>query len=332
MVRVRRIGLVVAPLVVGAALLGVSVQPGPATADITADGLVRADPVWAPITGGSGTPTTAPSPTPTSGGGPTPSPSPTAPPTAAPPTAAPANGSSSATAMPVGNVVANGRTWVQSYAEDFTRDAPLGTVLAKYPAIQAYDGQRDTSGQGLYAPNKVLSVSDGSLDFWMHSENNQPLVATIMPDGYAPHTTGRVSIRYRTDTVRGYKFVGMFWPSSDSWNDGEIDWPEGDLGGRVRPVSAVPGSYNAATGNMTFMPSTQQFAATTQSDWHIATTEWDKTAVRFYWDGALVASVSNAVPTKAMRVTLQAETFIGEGTVPKDTSGHVDIDWISIWN
>jgi beta-glucanase (GH16 family) len=203
-------------------------------------------------------------------------------------------------------------------------------VLSAYPAIKAYDGQRDTSGQGLYAPNKVLSVSDGSLDFWLHSEAGQPLVSTIMPDGYAPHTTGRVSIRYKTDVTKGYKFVGMFWPSSDNWNEGEIDWPEGDLGGRVRPVSAVPGSM--ANGNMTFMPTTQQFAATTQADWHIATTEWDKTAVRFYWDGALVASVPNAVPTKPMRVTLQAETFIGQGTVPAASSGHVDIDWISIWN
>jgi hypothetical protein len=235
--------------------------------------------------------------------------------------------------MPVGNVVANGRTWVQSYAEDFTKDAALGTVLAKYPAMKAYDGQKDTSGQGLYAPNKVLSVANGSLDFWLHSEANQPLVAAIMPDGYAPHTTGRVSIRYKTDaTGKGYKFVGMLWPSSDQWNDGEIDWPEGDLPGRVRPASAVPGSYNAATGNMTFSPATQQFAATDQSDWHVATTEWDKSQVRFYWDGALVASTTTGVPTTAMRVTLQAETFIAQGTVPKDTTGHVDIDWISIWN
>jgi len=231
--------------------------------------------------------------------------------------------------VPTGNVTSNGRTWVQTYHEDFNTPAALGKVLTAYPQMQAYDGYRDTSGLGLYSPAKVLSVSNGVLDFWLHSENGQPLVATIMPDGYDPHTTGRVSIRYRTDAATGYKFVGMLWPSSDNWNEGEIDWPEGDLGKAVRPVSAQPGTY--ANGNMTFSPAVQQFAPTDQNGWHTATTEWDKTAVRFYWDGVLVTTVTNAVPTKPMRVTLQAETFIGQGAVPTSSTGHVDIDWISIW-
>jgi hypothetical protein len=232
--------------------------------------------------------------------------------------------------MPEGSVLSNGRIWSQSYAEDFNTAAPLGKVLRTYPEMQAYDGFADTSGQGLYAPNKVLSVSNSNLDFFLHSENGRPLVASVMPDGYKPHTTGRISIRYKTDDIYGYKFVGMFWPSSDNWNDGEIDWPEADLGSKPRPASAIPGSMSG--GNMQFRPSFETFAATDQSEYHIATTEWDKDAVRYYWDGKLVAAVTDAVPKKAMRVTLQAETFLGQGTVPKNTSGHLDIDWISIWD
>ena len=38
-------------------------------------------------------------------------------------------------------------------------------------------------------------------------------MATILPDNYAAHTTGRVSIRYKATQTPGYKFVGMFWPS-----------------------------------------------------------------------------------------------------------------------
>ncbi|RKR74528.1 glycoside hydrolase family 16 protein [Frondihabitans australicus] len=238
--------------------------------------------------------------------------------------------SADSTAMPVGDVTTNGRTWVQSYAQDFNTPAALGSFSKVYPSMATYSGFKDTSGQGLYAPDKVLSVSNGNLDFYLHSENGQPLVATVMPDDYAPHVTGRVSIRFKADETAGYKFVGMFWPSDDDWNEGEIDWPESDLGQIPRPASAMPGTYS--NGNMKFMPATEMFADSNTTGYHTATTEWDKNAVRFYWDGQLVSTVTNAVPTTAMRVTLQAETWIGEGAVPANASGHLDIDWISIWN
>ncbi|WP_186377231.1 glycoside hydrolase family 16 protein [Curtobacterium pusillum] len=275
------------------------------------------------------TPTSAPTestPAPTASTPTTPTPAPT---TSAPTPTTPAAPAASGTTLPKGNVTSNGRTWVQSYAEDFTTAAAKGSVLQKYPQMAAYDGYKDTSGQGLYAPDKVLSVANGNLDFDLHSENGQPLVATILPDGYSAQTTGRVSVRYKTTKTPGYKFVGMMWPSSDNWNEGEIDWPEADLGGVPRPASAVPGTYS--NGSMHFEPESEQFAPTDSTGYHVATTEWDKTAVRFYWDGKLVATTTKAVPTTPMRVTLQAETAIGEGTTPASSKGSVDIDWISIW-
>ncbi|WP_416396180.1 MULTISPECIES: glycoside hydrolase family 16 protein [unclassified Curtobacterium] len=257
-------------------------------------------------------------------------PTPTATATATSAAAAQAATATDSTSVPRGDVTSNGRTWKQSYAEDFTTDAGLGSVLSAYPRLGAYSGYSDTSGRGYYAPDKVLSVSNGNLDFWLHSEDGQPLVATVLPDDYQPHTTGRVSIRYKTTNTEGYKFVGMLWPSSNDWNEGEIDWPEGDLGSTVRPASAIPGTLS--NGMMTFDSSIQQHSATTQSSgYHVATTEWDHGAVRFYWDGALVSTTHSAVPTEPMRVTLQAETAIG-GTVPASASGHVDIDWVSIWD
>jgi hypothetical protein len=252
----------------------------------------------------------------------TPTPTPTATPTPTP-TADP-------TALPVGDVTSNGRTWRQSFAEDFTKPAALGKVASVYPGMGFYDGFSDTSKLGTYAPSKVLSVADGNLDYYLHAENGKPLVATVMPDGYAPHTTARVSIRYKTTTTDGYKFVGMLWPSSDQWNEGEIDWPEANLGAKARPASAVPGSYS--NGAMTFEPPTEQFADTDTTAYHVATTEWDKGIVRFYWDGKLVASTTKAVPTKPMRVTLQGETWIGQGAVPRGAAGHVSVDWISVWD
>ncbi|OII14460.1 hypothetical protein BIU96_11080 [Curtobacterium sp. MCBA15_008] len=231
----------------------------------------------------------------------------------------------------MGDVVSNGREWRQSFTEDFTKPAALGQVPSVYPGMGFYDGFTDTSGLGTYAPDKVLSVADGNLDFDFHTENGKPLVAAVMPDGYAPHTTARVSIRYKTTTTDGYKFVGMLWPSSDQWNDGEIDWPESlTLGAKPRPASAIPGTY--ANRSMRYDRAAQIPAKTDTTAYHVATTEWDRGIVRFYWDNELVSSTTSAVPTKPMRVTLQGETWTNRGAVPKNASGRVSVDWIAIWD
>jgi len=225
------------------------------------------------------------------------------------------------TAIPTGNVVSNGRTWMPKYSNDFTDTAALSKM-------STYSGFKDTSGYGLYSPSKVLTVHDSYLDYYLHTENGQPLVAAVMPDNYAPHASARVSIRYKSDAIPGYKFVGMLWPSSNQWVDGEIDWPEGDLNGKVRPAMEI---VDGTTGK--FLPKTEMFSATDQSDWHVATTEWDsvKGTVSFYWDDKLITTVSQTVPTKPMRVTLQAETWIGQGKPSATSAGHLLIDWIVVY-
>lgn len=239
-------------------------------------------------------------------------------------------------AMPTGTVITNGTTWVPSYSQDFTTPAALGTVTSTYSAMGYYSGFTDTSGQGLYSPDKVLSVHDSLLDAYVHSENGQPLVAAVMPDAYTPHTFGRFSMRYKTTANgTGYKFVGLYWPSSDTWNDGEIDWPEADLTAYSRPATAVPGSYNTTQpNNMVFVPDTTYYPTTDTSNWHISTTEWTSTSIKFYWDGVLVYELKDAakIPQTAMRITLQMETFINEGTVPTASDGHILIDWVVIYN
>lgn len=234
--------------------------------------------------------------------------------------------------MPTGDVVSNGTTWRPTLSEDFLTDAAPGAVLATYPRMNAYKNGADTSGHGTYAPQKVLSVSDSMLDFHLRTEHGRHLVAAVLPDDYRRHEHGRVQIRYRADPVSGYKFVGLLWPSSNVWNDGEIDWPEGDLDARARPASAIAGSRNLFTRAMSFAPAEQVFAGTDQSGFHVATTEWTAEAIRFYWDDDMVAEVNTGIPTKPMRVTLQAETWLGHGEPPDSADGHVEIDWIVIYD
>ncbi|WP_058749023.1 glycoside hydrolase family 16 protein [Curtobacterium oceanosedimentum] len=230
--------------------------------------------------------------------------------------------------MPSGDVESGGVRWVPYLEQDFDRDAARGELLDVYPEMAEYRGFRDTSGKGVYHPDEVVSVHDSVLDLHLRSEGGQPLVATVLPAGYRSYTHQRVSIRYRADDAPGYKFVMILWPLSGRWDDGEIDWPEGDLGGDVRPVSAVPGSYDASTRTMRFLPEHAPTVPGGQEDWHVATVEWTAQAVRFWWDGALVATTTGAVPTVPMRVTLQAETTLDDAHVPADSDGHVLVDWV----
>ncbi len=79
---------------------------------------------------------------------------------------------------------------------------------------------------------------------------------------------------------------------------------------------------------MTFLPEDAPTIPGGQEDWHVATMEWTAEAVRFWWDGELVASTTGAVPSTPMRVTLQAETTVDDRRVPADSAGHVLVDWV----
>lgn len=289
-----------------------------------------------PDSAATGSPSASRSASPTAGSSPTPTPTPTPSKTVNPSETAEPKETATAKpavpvtgAMPTGEVTSNGTRWKQVFAEDFLTPAHTGRVLSTYPRMGAYESGKDTSGYGEYAPDLVLSVHDSVLDYHVGTLDGQALVASVLPDNYAPHQYARVSVRYRASSIRGYKFVGLLWPESNQWSDGEIDWPEGDLDGRARPASQVVGAYDSS-GNHIFAPPVQYFAATDQTAWHIATTEWTRGVVRFYWDGVLLATVTQGVPTKPMRVTLQAETWLDQGAPPAG-DGHIEVDWVVIY-
>ncbi|MDN4643034.1 glycoside hydrolase family 16 protein [Arthrobacter sp. PsM3] len=238
---------------------------------------------------------------------------------------------SSTTAMPVSMPVGDLPGWKQTGAQDFTTPARMGQVGEVYgPDMRGYHDLEDTSGEGRYTPDSVLSVKSGKLDYYLHSKNGTPRVASVVPFGYAGQTYGRYSIRFRSDKLPGYKIAFMLWPSSDDWIEGEIDWPEGELIGKMYGVSAIKDS--TLKGPARFDPSTRYYSRTDATDWHVATTEWTPGKVKWFWDGELVGetSISEGVPNTNMRVTLQAETKDGADSFSPDTetSGHLEIDWV----
>lgn len=230
------------------------------------------------------------------------------------------------TGMPTGDLPG----WKQTFAQDFNTPAGLGEIARIYGEdVRGYSGFRDTSGNGTYTPESVLTVSAGKLDYFLHTAGGEPRVASTVPFGYKGQTYGRYSIRFRSDPLPGYKIAFLLWPSSGNWNEGEIDWPEGGLNGKMFPASAIKGSYH--NGAMTFDPPTHASSPTDSSDWHVATTEWTPGKVKWFWDGVLVSetTVASGVPTTNFRWTLQAETEVGaEATIPApQTAGHLQVDW-----
>jgi hypothetical protein len=220
--------------------------------------------------------------------------------------------------------------WSLVLAEDFTTDAPLGSFAATYPGWSGYDGARDTSRNGTYNSATTVSVRDGVLDKYLHTRDGAAQVAALTPaiDGRAwqGQLHGRYSVRFRSDAVPGFKMAWLLWPSSDDWNEGEIDFPEADLG------EEIGGFSHDVNGN----PSRNAWAMDTgvgMDDWHTATIEWTPDGVTFVLDDQTwTTNDRSAIPTDPMRWVLQTETALGGGAPSAGSAGHVQIDWVVAWS
>lgn len=227
--------------------------------------------------------------------------------------------------------------WKHVFADDFTRDAPLGSwANPTDPAKVVYVGARgqqwltypqiwtDTYQRRPYRPDRVLSVSNGVLDFYLHPVNGQPAGANpspILANGSQYQTYGRYSARLKVDrpTLSEYYVAWLLWPQSEKWpDDGELDFPEGSLASTSNAFAhhaSARGGQDCADTGVTF------------TDWHVYTIEWSPGRVRFLLDNTLVLESTRSVPSKPMRWQLQTET---KGKGPH--RGHLMVDWVSIWS
>lgn len=248
-------------------------------------------------------------------------------------------------------VVNNGRTFVPIVVQNFTTPAAIGAVRSAYPSMGFFTpGQMDTSNFGRYDPDKVLSVHDGLLDFYLHTDipsaeaqangapsKATPLVACVMPDNYTPITYGRAVVRYRVVATVGvgFKFVPMFWPMDDDWNKGEIDFVEFDIkpGARTRPANATPGTLGQGSGGgPVFRPDGEMYAPDDVFSDHVGICDWTPDGIFIYHDGILQAQIeASRVPTTPMRVELQAETWINQGLPAANAVAHILVSQVATY-
>jgi hypothetical protein len=245
--------------------------------------------------------------------------------------------SPSGQAMPVGDLPG----WKQVFTEDFTNgNVPVGGFPG--PAYTAkwsenyLDGTPDTAGQlvggkSAYFPSKVLSVKDGVLDMYLHSENGVPMGAAPSPrfgsaeqSPYNSQLYGRYSVRFKSDALKGFKTAWLLWPDSGIWpRDGEIDYPEQDL--TLPFYGAVHWSRSGKDAFETFQ------SGASFTSWHTATTEWSPGRVEFFLDGQSIGVSTTSVPTTPMHYILQTESCL-TGCPDPSTSGHLEVDWVAIWS
>jgi len=233
--------------------------------------------------------------------------------------------------MPKGNVPG----WRQVYANDFTATVPVGafsgckpgptvgrSVCTGLPPVErrllwAYPPSYKDGAGHAYAPQADLSLSRGELDDYLHAG----AAATVVPkihDGHGGNgmAHGVYVVRFRAGAVPAYKAAFLLWPESQRWpQDGEIDFPEGDL------TSTITANMHWQGG--TSITSRDFYATgTTFKRWHTAVIEWTRRKCEFILDGRVIGTSHARIPDTPMYWVLQVETH---GTPVR--AGHLDIDW-----
>ena len=227
-------------------------------------------------------------------------------------------------AMPVGDLPG----WHQIFSDDFTTNVAMGGFPGPYAnKWDAYDGFPDSSGNAMFT-KKIISVHDGFLDMYLHTENGTVLGAAPVPlisgNGvWKGQTYGRYSIRFKSDSLHDFGAGWVLWPDDNNWNEGEIDFPEGSLDNTIAGFVHCLGH---PVDNCAWLFSSSLFA----SSWHTATIDWKPTSVTFYLDGHNMITNTNAVPTALLHWVLQTATNSGKPTAA--VAGHVLIDWAVIYS
>lgn len=227
----------------------------------------------------------------------------------------------------------NGEDFNTDFAEGQFRTV-MGTAWDQYnmfPASPQNDANNVPQYEGVYNMAKTGSVTNSVLRIRCWKEAGQPdaWVGAPTPWGGIPQLYGRYSMRLRTTptTNEDYKTAWLLWPTTNNWNDGEIDFPEMDLGGNIggfsHDVNGTPrNNILGYQGNIS------------SQNWHVLTLEWLPNRVTFIVDGNVVAQTTNSagIPYKPMRWVLQTETSLERPhNIPVGSTADVYLDWVAVW-
>ena len=229
------------------------------------------------------------------------------------------------------------------FAENFDKNAAAGSMVnEENPDSPVYEGSSgvkwlsypssyyDTFLHHPYRPDKVLSVHDNVLDFWLHNVDGKTSGASVSPliDGVQQYQTyGRYSVRMRLGNapVSQYNAAFLLWPeNNDEYEYAESDFPEMQLNPGMQQITGY-----AHYGKRTPTTIPQEYIFTKPidlRDWHIFTQEWSPGQRRFYLDDKLVYKTRGPVWAGPERWQLQIQSYRNGRQ-----SGHLYIDWAAVW-
>ncbi|MFZ0973764.1 MAG: glycoside hydrolase family 16 protein [Solirubrobacteraceae bacterium] len=239
-----------------------------------------------------------------------------------------------------------GKTYGLEGLDTFTKAAPFGSFASKSPNQVVYRGDHglawteypdgwpstySAGGAEGYQPSTVLSVHNGVLDFYLHSDpHGNPVGAdpSPLPAGRRYQTYGAWSFCEKvvpadSHNLDDFHQAPLLWPrESNKWASAESDYPEADLNSlNFSSFSHWGGSgaqdvFDAQSVERNFDP----------TQWHVYTQTWGPGFRSYYIDGVLVGTSTSQVWSGPERWQLQIEP---SGVTDGD-SGHVYVKWVWI--
>jgi hypothetical protein len=239
-------------------------------------------------------------------------------------------GASAPSSMPVGDLPG----WKQVFTEDFKTNVARGS-FGTSSRFYNYSGYYDTSGRGYYNPSKVLSVTNGALDWYIHTADGKHNISAVVPripsSGWG-QKYGRYSVRFKSDVIPGYKLAMLLWPDNDNWGEGEVDFAEA---GVLTPGNHIYTNMYERGNPSTYTPGrTVGFTTKTEpagTGWHVATVEWSPNKVSYTLDGTKLGTTTTGVPTAPLHLVMQVETRVDGVPISNSSAGHLQVDWVTMY-
>lgn len=226
--------------------------------------------------------------------------------------------------------------FTRAFTEDFNTPAALGSFDSVYGNMFGeYTGCCSTNKFTQYSSAKVLYVQNGSMYYKLHSEGSTSYAAAPQPWNEKSFLYGQVGISVRLDSSNGpgYKIAFLLWPATNDWSN-EVDFPEVDPD-FTAPVRAASLNYSpngeGENGFDTSQDNLNTGVYLTDNKYHTFLLNWTPGNITATIDGKVVATFTgSAVPSQAMRLSLQAEGWINQGSVPTSTTDILEVPWVYI--
>ncbi|ROP66010.1 glycosyl hydrolase family 16 [Curtobacterium sp. PhB130] len=210
---------------------------------------------------------------------------------------------------PVGNV----GKFKQSFVENFSTTAAANGAFAK----TYKNSWQPYPDAGQYSSGSQISSHDGLMDVKLDGANGA--AGTFgTPTGAWSHVGGKFTVRAKATGGDGNGAAFMLWPSSNTWSDGEIDFPEGNF--EATPMAFQHSMTPGQEANSTMISSGVNWRA-----WHTYSVEWiPGKSMTYSVDGKVIRTTTTDVPTTAHRYMFQVGNW--------GASGHLFVDWVSTYD